>query len=68
MANDDSTNLNRFLLHWDKRSTEFKKTDSKYWTKWGEQKDAGNSHHEPFSATEAREGLRKRGIVPAKEP
>jgi RHS repeat-associated protein len=68
MANDDSSNLNLFLLHWDKRSTEFKKTDSRYWTKWGEQKEAGNSHHEPFSATEAREGLRKRGVVPAKEP
>jgi len=68
MSNDDSTNLDRFLLHWDKRSTEFKKGDSKYWTTWGEQQDAGKSHFVPFSATEAREGLRKRGVVPAKEP
>jgi hypothetical protein len=67
MANDDSNNLNRFFMHWDKRSTEFKKGDSKYWSTLTEQKDAGNSHFEPFTATEAREGLIKRGVVPSRE-
>lgn len=68
MSNDDSKKLDRFLLHWDKRSTEFKKRDSsKYWSVLTEQRDAGKSHYEPFSATEAREGLRKRGVVPARE-
>jgi hypothetical protein len=67
MANDDSSSLNKFFMHWDKRSTEFKKGDSQYWSTWTEQRDAGKSHHEPFTATEAREGLKKRGVVPPRE-
>lgn len=67
LANDDPTNSNLFLVHWDKRSTEFKQRDPRYWTRLGEQKDAGNSHYEPFSASQVRERLRQRGIVPDKE-
>ena len=63
LANDDSRNLNLFFLHWDKRSTEFKQADKRYLTRWGEQRDAGRSHREPFTATQVREGLRRRGIA-----
>jgi hypothetical protein len=68
MANDDSNNLNKFFLHWDKRSTEFDKRDSSnYRFKLTEQKDAGKSHFDSFTATEAREGLKQRGVVPPRE-
>lgn len=63
LANDDSSNLNLFFLHWDKRSTEFKHTDRSYWTRLGEQRDAGRSHHDPFTAAQVREALRRRGIA-----
>jgi hypothetical protein len=63
LANDDSRNLNLFFLHWDRRSTEFKRADKRYLTRWGEQRDAGRSHREPFTATQVREGLRLRGIA-----
>ncbi|HEU0183665.1 MAG TPA: hypothetical protein VFS27_00010 [Blastocatellia bacterium] len=63
LANDDSSNPNRFFLHWDKRSSEFKHADRSYWTRWGEQRDAGRSHHEPFTAAQVREGLVERGIA-----
>ncbi len=63
LVNDDSSNLNLFFLHWDKRSTEFKHADKSYWTRWGEQRDAGRSHHDPFTAAQVREGLRDRGIA-----
>ncbi len=63
LTNDDSSNLNRFFVHWDKRSTEFRIADSRYWTRWGEQREAGKSHCEPFPASEVREQLKRRGIV-----
>jgi hypothetical protein len=63
LANDDSRNLNLFFLHWDRRSTEFKQADKRYLTRWGEQRAAGRSHREPFTATQVREGLRRRGIA-----
>jgi hypothetical protein len=63
LANDDSRNLNLFFLHWDRRSTEFKQADKRYLTRWGEQRDAGRSHREPFTATQVREELRRRGIA-----
>jgi hypothetical protein len=63
LANDDSRNLNLFFLHWDRRSTEFKQADKRYLTRLGEQRDAGKSHREPFTATQVREGLRRRGIA-----
>jgi len=63
LANDDSRNLNLFFLHWDRRSTEFTHADKRYLTRWGEQRDAGRSHREPFTATQVREGLRRRGIA-----
>ena len=63
LANDDSRNLNLFFLHWDKRSTEFKHADKRYLTRLGEQRDAGRSHRDPFTATQVREGLRRRGIA-----
>jgi hypothetical protein len=63
LANDDSSDLNLFFLHWDKRSSEFKHADKRYLTRWGEQRDAGKSHHEPFTAAQVREGLIERGIA-----
>jgi hypothetical protein len=63
LVNDDSSNLKLFFLHWDKRSTEFKHTDKSYWTRLGEQRDAGRSHNDPFTAAQVREGLRERGIA-----
>ena len=63
LANDDSRNLNLFFLHWDRRSTEFKHADKRYLTRWGEQRDAGRSHRDPFTANQVREGLRRRGIA-----
>ena len=63
LANDDSRNLDLFFLHWDKRSTEFKQADKRYLTRWGEQRAAGKSHRDPFTATQVREGLRRRGIA-----
>ncbi len=63
LVNDDSSDLNRFFLHWDKRSTEFRRADKRYLTRLGERRDAGKSHHEPFTATQVREGLRERGIA-----
>jgi hypothetical protein len=63
LANDDSRNLDLFFLHWDRRSTEFKQADKRYLTRWGEQRAAGKSHREPFSANKVREGLRRRGIA-----
>jgi len=63
LANDDSRNLNLFFLHWDRRSSEFKQADKRYLTRWGEQRDAGRSHREPFTATQVRDGLRRRGIA-----
>jgi hypothetical protein len=63
LANDDSRDLNLFFLHWDRRSTEFKQADKRYLTRWGEQRDAGRSHREPFTANQVREGLRRRGIA-----
>src|SRR5262249_6903488 len=63
LANDDSSNLDRFFLHWDKRSSEFRQADKSYLTRWGEQRDAGRSHHEPFTATQVREALIERGIA-----
>jgi len=63
LANDDSRNLNLFFLHWDRRSTEFKRADKRYLTRWGEQRAAGKSHRDPLTATQVREGLRRRGIA-----
>jgi hypothetical protein len=63
LVNDDSNNLNLFFLHWDKRSTEFRHADKSCLTRWGEQRDAGRSHHDPFTANQVREGLRQRGII-----
>ncbi len=63
LANDDSGNLNLFFLHWDKRSTEFKHADMRYLIRWCEQLAAGKSHSDPFTATQVRDGLRRRGIA-----
>ncbi|MBO0860423.1 MAG: hypothetical protein J2P21_18480 [Chloracidobacterium sp.] len=63
LTNDNSTNPNLFLLHWDKRSSEFKHVDRRYLSRWVEQLVAGKSHHEPFTAAQVREGLVERGIA-----
>ncbi|HEY8462277.1 MAG TPA: hypothetical protein VIM99_17955 [Blastocatellia bacterium] len=63
LANDDSKNLNLFFLHWDKRSSEFKRKSKWYSLRWREQRDAGRSHGEPFTAAQVRKGLIDRGIA-----
>ena len=63
LTNDDSGNLNLFFLHWDKRSTEFKHADMRYLIRLCEQRAAGKSHSDPFTATQVRDGLRRRGIA-----
>jgi hypothetical protein len=63
LVNDDSSNLNLFFLHWDKRSTEFKHADRRYLIRLCEQRAAGRSHGDPFTAIQVREGLRRRGIA-----
>jgi hypothetical protein len=63
LTNDDSINPDLFLLHWDKRSSEFKHIDRRYLFRWVEQLAAGTSHHEPFTAAEVRKGLIERGIA-----
>jgi hypothetical protein len=63
LANDDSSNPNLFFLHWDKRSTEFMHADKRYWIRLCEQRDAGKSHNDPFTAAQVRECLRERGIA-----
>jgi hypothetical protein len=63
LANDESKKLNLFFLHWDKRSSEFKHKNKWYSIRWWEQRDAGKSHHEPFTAAQVRKGLIERGIA-----
>jgi hypothetical protein len=63
LTNDDSINPNLFLLHWDKRSSEFKHVDRRYLFRWVEQLAAGRSHHKTFTATQVRKGLIERGIA-----
>jgi hypothetical protein len=63
LTNDDSSDRNLFLLHWDKRSSEFKHVDRRYLLRWIEQLAAGRSHHEPFTAAQVRQALIERGIA-----
>jgi hypothetical protein len=63
LSNDNSKSPNMFLLHWDKRSSEFKHVDRSYLFRWFEQLAAGRSHHEPFTAAQVRKGLIERGIA-----
>jgi hypothetical protein len=63
LTNDDSSDPSLFLLHWDKRSSEFKQVDRLYLLRWIEQLVAGLSHHEPFTAAQVRQGLIDRGIA-----
>jgi RHS repeat-associated protein len=67
-ANDDSSNLNKFYAHWDRRSSAFRKGSNKYWTTWGEQIDAGSTHNNPYSPSQLRQELKKNGTVPRGEP
>ena len=67
-ANDDSSNLNKFFVHWDRRSTAFAETNRKYWTYWGEQKEAAGTHNNPYTPSELRQELKKNGTVPKGEP
>jgi hypothetical protein len=66
----------RFDVHWDPRSSAFRRWDSKNYPNIGkrpvfmpgrirEQIAAGLSHKNPLSAAETREELRRMGIVPA---
>jgi RHS repeat-associated protein len=59
---------NRFDVHWDRRSSAFKDADPGYWTRQGEQMDAGRSHNSYYSPSELRQKLREQGIVPRNEP
>jgi hypothetical protein len=67
-ANDDSSNLNKFYAHWDRRSSAFKNSSDQYWTTWGEQADAGSTHNNPYSPSQLRQELKKNGTVPRGEP
>jgi RHS repeat-associated protein len=66
-SNDDSNNLNRFFVHWDKRSSAFRESSSKYWTSWGEMKEAAETHTNPYTPNQLRHELRKNGTVPRGE-
>ena len=68
LANDDSSNLNKFYAHWDKRSTAFRESSNQYWTSWGEMKDAADTHKNPYSPSQLRQELRKNGTVPRSKP
>lgn len=59
---------NRFDSHFDARSSAFKQPDPAYYTRQGEQIDAGKSHYNPYSSVELRRKLREQGIVPRNEP
>ena len=67
-VNDDSSNLNKFFVHWDRRSVAFRQGSSKYWTRLGEQKDAADTHENPYTPSELRQELKKNGTVPRGEP
>jgi len=53
LANDDSNDLNKFFVHWDRRSAAFRKSGSwQYSLLPGlERADAGTTHKNPFPAT-----------------
>lgn len=67
-ANDDSSNLNKFYVHWDRRSTAFREGSDQYWTTWGEQQDAASTHNNPYTPSQLRQELKKNGTVPRGEP
>lgn len=67
-ANDDSSNLSKFYAHWDRRSSAFQETNSQYWTRQGEQIDAGYTHNNPYTPSQLRQELKKNGTVPRGEP
>jgi RHS repeat-associated protein len=68
LANDDSSNLNKFYAHWDRRSTAFRESSNQYWTSWGEMKDAADTHQNPYTPSQLRQELRKNGTVPRSKP
>lgn len=59
---------NRFDVHWDRRSSAFKDRDPAYWTRQGEQYDAGKTHESYYSPSQLRQKLKEQGIVPKNEP
>ena len=67
-ANDDPSNLNKFYVHWDRRSTAFRQGSDQYWTTWGEQSEAASTHNNPYTPSQLRQELKKNGTVPRGEP
>jgi hypothetical protein len=67
-GNDDSKNLNKFFVHWDRRSSAFAQDSDQYWTHWGEQKAAADTHNNPYTPSGLRQELKKNGTVPRGEP
>src|SRR5437867_1305351 len=43
-GNDDSNNLNKFYVHWDRRSSAFRESSDQYLTSWNEMYDAASTH------------------------
>ncbi|HLA12649.1 MAG TPA: RHS repeat-associated core domain-containing protein [Pyrinomonadaceae bacterium] len=66
-ANDDPSNLNKFYVHWDRRSTAFRQGSDRYWTRLGEQYDAASTHNNPYTPSQLRQELKKNGTVPRRE-
>ena len=68
LANDDSSNLNKFYAHWDRRSSAFRESSNQYWTSLGEMNDAAGTHKNPYTPNQLRQELKKNGTVPRSKP
>jgi hypothetical protein len=70
---EDNYPDNKFDVHWDARSSAFKKTNWKYYllaafaAKAVERVVAGKSHSNPISSARVRQELKKMGIVPEED-
>src|SRR6266404_5494828 len=67
-GNDDSSNLNKFYVHWDRRSSAFRESSDQYLTSWNEMYDAASTHNNPYTPSQLRQELKKNGTVPRGEP
>jgi hypothetical protein len=70
---EDNYPDNKFDVHWDERSSAFKKTNWKYYllaafaAKAVERVVAGKSHSNPISSARVRQELKRMGIVPEED-
>ncbi len=70
-GNDDSSNLNKFYVHWDRRSSAFRESSDQYLTSgiiWNEMYDAASTHNNRYMPSQLRQELKKNGTVPRGEP